>query len=152
VAGGHPAGMKYTGKFGYPTVSTVMIADVDVSNYDAMIIPGGFAPDHMRRNEHMKAAIVTMLQQGKPVASICHGPWMLCSAKKGDGRPVIDGVRCTSFVSVKDDVENAGGLWVDEPVVVSEACGGHIITSQTPSNLTPFCLAIIDRVKVLPKS
>merc|ERR1712216_140794 len=145
VAGTHPAGTKYTGKFGYPTVSNATIAEVNMAEHDGIIIPGGFAPDYMRRSEAMKTAIVDALKAGKPVAAICHGPWMFCSAKKDNGRPVIDGVKCTSFVAVKDDVENAGGIWEDSAVVV--ACSdmdgqGKIITSRTPNDLTPFCHAI----------
>merc|ERR1711934_187725 len=68
VAGSHPAGTKYTGKFGYPTPSTATIAEVDVAACDGIIVPGGFAPDYMRRNEPMKAAVVAMLAAGKPIA------------------------------------------------------------------------------------
>lgn len=74
-----------------------------------------------------------MHQQGKPVAAICHGPWLLCSAR------IIKGVRVTSFCSIKDDVINAGGIFEDKPVVVDKG----IITSRTPKDLTPFCHAII---------
>jgi putative intracellular protease/amidase len=123
----------------------------DSNAYDAMVIPGGFAPDYMRRNEHMKAAIVTMLQAGKPVAAICHGPWMFCSARKpGSGEPLIAGLECTAFVAIQDDLVNAGAKFVDAPVVVSAPVfdhpGGVIITSRTPADLTPFCRTIIDVV------
>lgn len=74
-----------------------------------------------------------MHEQGKPVAAICHGPWMLCSAK------ILKGVKCTSFIAIKDDVENAGCIYVDEPVVVDK----NIITSRTPQDLIPFTQAII---------
>lgn len=176
VAGTHPAGTKYTGKYGYPVVSDVQIEDVNVSEFVGMVIPGGFAPDYMRRNAAMKEAIVSMLSEGQPVAAICHGPWMFCSSRKKNGRPVIDGaallreafsgsrqhrvpsgVDCTGFVAIKDDVENAGGVWKDEPVVIGHQPetmdpkfplrkAGPIITSRTPADLGPFCKAIIAEI------
>ena len=122
----------------------------DGGAYDAMVIPGGFAPDYMRRNEDMKNAIVTMLKNGKPVAAICHGPWMFCSARKETGEPIIAGQDCTAFVAIKDDLLNAGANFIDAPAVVSAPIfdhpGGTIITSRTPKDLTPFCRAIIDAV------
>lgn len=142
VIGTAKAGTKYTGKYGYPVLSHACIDDVSADDFDALVIPGGFSPDYMRRSVHMRAFIVRMLQAGKPVAAICHGPWMLCSARRPDGTPVCSGVRCTSFAAIRDDVVNAGGVWVDEPVVVD----ANIITARTPADLTPFCHAIISAV------
>mmetsp|Transcript_14075 Transcript_14075/g.47650 ORF Transcript_14075/g.47650 Transcript_14075/m.47650 type:complete len:194 (-) Transcript_14075:722-1303(-) len=140
VVGAHKAGTKYTGKHGYPVVSHVAAEDVDAADFHALVIPGGFAPDYMRRSAPMLAFIVRMLELGRPVAAICHGPWMLCSARHGpEQRPVCADVRLTSFVAIKDDVINAGGKWVDEAVVVD----GCVITSRTPADLVPFCQAII---------
>ena len=96
----------------------------------------------MRRNVKMLEMIVTMAEAGKPVASICHGPWMLCSARMKDGSPVAKGIRATCFIAIKDDLINAGATFVDAPVVVD----GPFITSRTPSDLTPFCHAIIDMI------
>lgn len=141
VVGAHPAGTKYTGKYGYPIKSDSHINDL--GPVDAIIVPGGFAPDYMRRNAKMLETLVTAFDQGKPIAAICHGPWLLCSARKADGKPVIDGIQCTSFFAIKDDVINAGGNWVDQPVVVDH----NIITSRTPNDLTPFCRAIIHALK-----
>lgn len=80
------------------------------------------------------------------------GPWMLCSAKDGSGAPVIRGVECTAFMAVRDDVENAGGIWKDEPVVVAKhpTLGGTVITSRTPGDLTPWCRAIIAELRREP--
>ncbi|KAJ8598985.1 hypothetical protein CTAYLR_009460 [Chrysophaeum taylorii] len=141
IVGAHPAGIKYTGKYGYPIKSDVQIDAM--GDVDAIVVPGGFAPDYMRRNQAMLKAISTYLAAGKPVAAICHGPWMFCSARNGDGNPVVIGRKCTSFHAIKDDVINAGGLWVDESVVAD----GNIITSRTPQDLTPFCQAIIAALK-----
>lgn len=142
VIGTANAGTKYTGKYGYPVVSHACISDVSAKDFDGLVIPGGFSPDYMRRSKPMRDFIVSMLEQGKPVAAICHGPWMLCSARRSDGTPVCSGVKCTSFVAIKDDLINAGAEWVDEAVVVD----ANIITSRTPHDLTPFCHAIIRAV------
>lgn len=108
---------------------------------DAVLLPGGFAPDYMRRCAPMLAFICSMAAANKPVAAICHGPWMLCSARpKGQGHPpLVNGRRATSFVAIKDDLINAGAQWVDEAVVVD----GPLITSRTPDDLTPWVHAII---------
>ena len=108
---------------------------------DAVVLPGGFAPDYMRRCVPMLAFICAMAAANKPVAAICHGPWMLCSARpKGNGHPpLVSGRRATSFVAIKDDLINAGAEWVDDEVVVD----GPLITSRTPDDLTPWVHAII---------
>ena len=75
VVGGHPAGMKYTGKYGYPIKSDLCVDDLPpIESIDALILPGGFAPDYMRRNAKMLAAVCAMVAAGKPTAAICHGP------------------------------------------------------------------------------
>ena len=143
VMGAHPAGTKYTGKHGYPVPSDLCVADLDISQFDGILIPGGFAPDYMRRSAHMLSAITTALGAGIPTATICHGPWMLCSARTADGKPVASGRKCTSLAAIKDDLINAGAAWVDEAVVVD----GPLITSRTPKDLTPFCHAIIQAIQ-----
>lgn len=140
VIGAHNKGMKYTGKHGYPLKSDESVNDVDASALNALVIPGGFAPDYLRRSNKMLELIIAMANAGKPVAAVCHGPWMFCSARRPDGKPVIDGRKATGFLAVKDDLINAGAIWVDEPVVVD----GPYITSRTPADLVPFCHAIID--------
>lgn len=139
IIGAHKVGTKYTGKFGYPVVSTHCI-DEFKGPLDALILPGGFAPDYMRRNAAMLTMVSDMVAKEKPVASICHGPWMLCSARDASGAPVVRGRRATAFVAIKDDLVNAGAVWEDAPVVVD----GALITARTPADLTPFCHAIID--------
>lgn len=104
----------------------------------------------------MLAAVSAFVAANKPIvrykllatltscqAAICHGPWMMCSARDQAGKPVIAGRRCTSFSAIKDDVINAGAVWIDEPVVVD----GNIITSRTPKDLAVFCKAIIAAVR-----
>ena len=148
IVGAHDAGMKYTGKYGYPIKSDAKIDTVDASAFDGLVIPGGFSPDYMRRNAKMLAMVVAMADSCKPVASICHGPWMLCSARRADGTPVAKGIKATCFVAIKDDLLNAGATFVDAPVVVD----GPFITSRTPADLTPFCHAIIDQLAAVPAS
>lgn len=140
VIGSHDKGMKYTGKHGYPLKSDASVHEVDASMLDALVIPGGFAPDYLRRDQRILDLIKMMADAGKPVAAVCHGPWLFCSTRRSDGKPVIEGRKATGFVAVKDDLINAGATWVDEPVVVD----GPYITSRTPADLVPFCHAIID--------
>ena len=140
VVGAHPAGQKYTGKYGYPVKSHVNIEDFSSLNVDGLVLPGGFAPDYMRRNRHMLEAITTSIELGKPCAAICHGPWMFCSARFPNGQPVCHERQCTSFIAIKDDLVNAGAQFVDAPVVVD----GPLITARTPADLIPFCHALIE--------
>ena len=87
VIGCHPAGTQYKGKHGYPIKSDACIDSVeDAASYAALILPGGFAPDYMRRNAKMLAMASEMLAAGRPLAAICHGPWMLCSARRKQAR------------------------------------------------------------------
>lgn len=143
IVGGHPKGMKYTGKYGYPVVSDMQVDELTVDQVDALVLPGGFAPDYMRRNAKMLSIIVEMNNQKKPIAAICHGPWMLCSARLPDGKPVVNGRQATSFIAIKDDLVNAGAVWSDAAVVIDE----NLITSRTPADLTPFCRAVISALK-----
>lgn len=109
-------------------------ADAAVADFDAVIIPGGYAPDKMRRDADMVAFVRDMDLAGKPVAAICHAGWMLVSAK------IVSGRDATCFYSVRDDLEAAGAHWLDEPVVVDR----NLVTSRTPSDLPVFCAAVIE--------
>ena len=123
----------YPSKHGYPQKATLEASKANASNYALIVIPGGFSPDHMRRSEAMVRFIREAAKAGKWMAAICHGPWMLCST------PALKGKRCTSFMSIADDVRNAGGTWVDEACVVD----GNIITSRTPADLPAFMQAVL---------
>jgi deglycase len=123
----------YQGKKGHPVEVDVDVEQVSAREFDAVVIPGGYAPDHFRRSEHLLDIVREAHDEGKPVAAICHAPWVLASAGLCKGR------RMTSYFAIKDDVINAGADWVDEPVVVD----GAIITSRKPADLGPFCRAII---------
>jgi protease I len=129
---GPKAGETYASKHGYPAKSDVAAGEVKADDFDAIVIPGGYSPDHMRRDKAMVDLVTQGARQGKVLAAICHGPWMLCSAKCLKGRKV------TSFYAIRDDVENAGGVWQDAAVVRD----GNIVTSRTPDDLPAFMQGI----------
>ena len=134
---GPEAGQTYPSKLGYPVKSDKAARDVSADDFDLLVIPGGYAPDHMRRCEAMIKLVSTMAEQGKPVAAICHGPWVLCSTQALKGRKV------TCFSAIKDDVINAGGKYVDQEVVRD----GNIITSRKPDDLPAFLQTLIQVVR-----
>jgi protease I len=130
----------YTSKHGYPGRADTRAEDVRVADFDAVIIPGGYASDHMRRHPAMVAVVREAYQQEKGVAAICHAAWMLVSAG------VVRGKRLTCFASVKDDVVNAGGRCEDQEVVRD----GTLITSRMPEDLPAFCRTILDALAEAP--
>lgn len=129
-AGGAKA---YTSKHGYPVTVDAQVEAVSAVEFDAVIIPGGYAPDLMRRSAEMVRLVREAFQQGKLVAAICHAGWMLVSAG------ILKGKTATSFFSIKDDMVNAGATWVDQEVVVD----GNLITSRKPDDLPAFCREIV---------
>ena len=124
----------FTGKHGIPAKTDKPITLVTAKEFDALIIPGGYSPDHMRRSPEMIEFVKQMNEQGKIIAAICHAGWMLASAG------IINEKSVTSFYSIKDDMVNAGAQWVDEEVVKD----GNIITSRNPGDLPAFCRTIIE--------
>jgi protease I len=123
----------YTGKKGLPAKADLAIGETKAADHDLLVIPGGYAPDMMRRKPEMVAFVKSIHELGRPVAAICHAGWMLASAGVLPGRTV------TSFIAIRDDLVNAGAIWVDEEVVVE----GNLITSRTPQDLPAFCKAIL---------
>ena len=130
---GPVAGKTYASKLGYPVTSDTAAADVTAADFDALVIPGGFSPDYLRRSEATLKLVRDLTAAGKPTAAICHGPWVLCSTTAMRGRKV------TCYHSIKDDVVNAGGEYIDAEVVVD----GNLITSRTPEDLPAFLKAIL---------
>jgi protease I len=127
-------GKKITGKKGNETFTTDAAArDVSANEFDAVVIPGGYSPDHLRADIDMVRLVRSAFVAGKPVAAVCHGPWMLVEADALDGHTV------TSWPSIKTDLINAGARWVDREVVEDE----NLITSRRPDDLPAFSDAIL---------
>lgn len=123
----------YEGKHGLPAKADQSIVAVRTNEFNALIIPGGYSPDHMRRVPEMVRFVKKMNEEKKLIAAICHAPWMLASAD------IIKGKKVTSYFSIKDDLIHAGAEWVDQEVVKD----GNIITSRNPNDLPAFCKEII---------
>ncbi len=123
----------YTGKPGTQAKADVSADQVSAEEFDGIIIPGGYAPDMMRRYPAMIKLVKDIFNAGKPVAAICHAGWMLVSAG------ILSGKRATSFFAIKDDLINAGAQWVDQEVVVDK----NLITSRVPDDLPAFMKAVI---------
>jgi protease I len=119
----------------FPVDTTV--ADADPSDYDALVLPGGVInPDILRTHENAMRFVKRFFEQGKPVGAICHGPWSLVEAGVVEGRTV------TSWPSLKTDIRNAGGTWVDEQIVVDRG----LFTSRKPADLPAFCAKLVEEV------
>jgi len=127
----------FTGKPGTEVKVDVNADQVSASDYDGIVIPGGYAPDLMRRVPKMVQLVRDFYNDGKVVAAICHAGWMLASAK------ILEGKTVTSFFAIKDDLVHAGARWVDQDVVVD----GNLITSRTPDDLPVFMPAVIKALK-----
>ena len=123
----------YTGKPGTEVKVDTSIDQVSAADFDGIVIPGGYAPDIMRRYPAMVQIVKDIYKSGKVVAAICHAGWMLASAEILEGRTV------TSFFAIKDDLIHAGATWVDEEVVIDN----NLITSRTPDDLPAFMRAVI---------
>lgn len=137
VVVGPEKGKTYKGKYGYPIASDVNAKEVKVEEIDGIIIPGGYAPDILRRYQEIVALVRTAYEQQKVVAAICHGGWVLASAK------ILAGKTVTGFFAIKDDLEHAGARFVDAEVVVD----GKLITSRKPEDLPMFVVEIIKALK-----
>jgi protease I len=138
---GSQAGEVYASKIGYPVVAEVGIDEVTADDFDAVVVPGGFSPEYLRRNPAFVDFVRALDDRGAPVAAICHAGWLLATADIVRGRAV------TSVAVIKDDVVHAGGDWKNEPVVVD----GNLITSQLPNDLPDFLHRIITALVELPE-
>ena len=124
----------YTSKHGYPVDVDAVAGELRAADVDAVVVPGGYAPDLMRRYPAMVSLVRDAFEQGKVVAAICHAGWLLVSAG------ILRGKKATCFFAIKDDLVNAGATYVNQEVVVD----GNLITSRTPMDLPAFCMAIVD--------
>jgi protease I len=123
----------YQGKRGYPLTVDTSVDEISSDQFDGLVIPGGYAPDIMRRSKKLLQLTREIFESGKPVAFICHAGWVPISAG------IVRGKRGTSVGAIKDDLVNAGLNWEDSPVVVD----GNLISSRTPADLGVFCKAFI---------
>ena len=123
----------YSSKVGIPAKADIDAKNISAADFDGMVIPGGYAPDVMRRHASMVKLVKEANDTGKIIAAICHAGWMLASAD------IVKGKRLTSYFSIKDDMVHAGANWVDQEVVID----GNLITSRTPDDLPAFMRAII---------
>ena len=128
---------EYKSKEGYPVEADLSIKEVRSDDFDAVVIPGGYAPDILRRYPEVNKFVKDIFKKGKIVASICHGGWVLASAG------ILKDRKATAFYAIKDDLINAGAEFIDKEVVVDE----NLITSRNPNDLTAFCVKIIERLK-----
>ncbi len=131
---GSGSSRTYTSKYGYPVEAEKEAKDIDMSKYDGVVIPGGYAPDLMRRYPDMVRIVREADQKGKVISAICHAGWMLVSAG------ILKGKKATGFFAIKDDLVNAGARYVDEEVVRD----GNLITSRKPDDLPAFCRETIE--------
>ena len=131
---GPEAGVTYAGKNGYPCQSDARIDQMRGSDFDGLVVPGGFMPDKLRRDPVVLDLVRTFHQAGKPIAAICHGGWIPISAG------VYRGFKVTGSPGIRDDLVNAGAEYEDKPVVVDR----NHVTSRRPDDLPDFCRALIE--------
>ena len=131
VAG--PEKTVYAGKNGYPCKPDRSFDEVRAGDFDALVIPGGWAPDRLRRSSVVLELVKEFDRDQKPIAMICHAGWVPISAR------ILKGRKVTGVSAIKDDLENAGATFLDQSVVVD----GHLISSRTPADLPDFCRALI---------
>ena len=122
---GEEANRVYKGKYGVPAQADFSFGDIDPANYDAVLVPGGWAPDKLRRFKEVISIVKHMDENKKTIGQICHAGWVLISAK------ILRGKKVTSTPGIRDDMENAGAIWVDYPSIVD----GHLVSSRRPPDL-----------------
>jgi len=133
VVAGPKAGEVYSGKHGYPCRSDAAIGEMRSADFSGVVLPGGFMPDKLRRDQRVLALVREFSAASKLVAAICHGGWIAISAG------VYRGVQVTGSPGIKDDLINAGAHWQDAAVVVDR----HFVSSRKPDDLPEFCRSIL---------
>lgn len=134
VIAGPEAGKVYTGKYGVPLKADISFEAAAAGDYAGLYVPGGWAPDKLRRYVSVLELTRAFHEAQKPIAHICHAGWVLVSAK------ICSGYTMTSTPGIRDDLENAGAIWVDEEVVVDR----HIVSGRRPPDLPAFTLAFVE--------
>ncbi|MBB3114421.1 protease I [Paenibacillus phyllosphaerae] len=131
---GPEKGNTHIGKYGVPATADLSYDEVSSEQIDGLLVPGGWAPDKIRRYPKVLQLVQEMDAAGKPIGQICHAGWVLVSAK------ILQGRKVTSTPGIRDDMENAGATWIDEPVVVD----GNLISARRPPDLPPYGKAFVD--------
>ena len=134
VVAGSEAGNIYAGKNGYPCKSDIALHEVDPATFNGLLVPGGFMPDKLRRDQLVLDIVRHFHEQQKLIAAICHGGWIPISAG------VYKGIRVTGSLGIKDDLINAGAIWEDAAVVVDN----HHVSSRKPDDLPEFCKGMLE--------
>lgn len=132
---------SYKSKYGYPVETDGSVADFNPDDFDGVVVPGGWAPDRLRRHKEVLQFVRQICESGKLVAAICHGGWVLASAN------IVRGRALTSVNAIRDDLANAGAKWIDQPCVVD----GNLVTAQVPKDLPEFmraCLRVASKAQV----
>lgn len=132
-----PFAKEYHSKHGYPAEADLVADEAKAEEFDGIIIPGGFAPDRLRRYPAILNLVKGVYEKGGLIASICHGAWVIISAG------IVKGKQATCFFAIKDDLINAGAIYLDQEVVIDN----NLITSRTPQDLPAFLPAIITYLK-----
>jgi protease I len=134
VIAGPTKGQVYIGKYGVPATSDIAYEDVVSTQFDALLVPGGWAPDKIRRSEKVLQVVQEMHAANKVIGQICHAGWVLISAK------ILQGYAVTSTPGIKDDMVNAGSIWVDIPAMVDR----NIVSAQRPPDLPLYMKLFIE--------
>lgn len=133
---GPEAHSTYKGQNGIPANTDIAFSDINANDYDGLLIPGGWAPDRLRRYPELLEFVREMNEAKKPIGQICHAGWVLVSAD------ILKERKVTSTPAIKDDMQNAGAIWVDEECVVD----GNIISSRRPEDMPVYAKAFADKV------
>ncbi|EFM12905.1 intracellular protease, PfpI family [Paenibacillus curdlanolyticus YK9] len=134
---GPEKGKKHIGKYGVPAVADLSYDELDSAKIDGLLVPGGWAPDKIRRYPKVLDIVREMNDQNKPIGQICHAGWVLVSAK------ILNGRKVTSTPGIRDDMENAGAEWFDEAVVVD----GNLISARRPPDLPEYGQAFVEALR-----
>jgi len=134
ILAGEEKGKSYIGKYGVPAVADISYEEIDAQEYDGLVIPGGWAPDKLRRFSSVLETVRAMHKASKPIAQICHAGWVTISAG------ILEGTHVTSTPAIRDDMENAGAVWEDKDVVVDK----HIVSSRRPPDLPIYVKSFIE--------
>ena len=136
---GEKADVTYHGKYGVPAKSTHSFLTADAADYQVLLVPGGWAPDKLRRFPKVLDLVRSMDRDGKVIGEICHAGWVLISAG------ILSGKTVTSTPGIRDDMVNAGATWLDEPVVTD----GNLVSSRRPPDLPEYGKALLEAINRL---